>query len=621
MRGDFYQYVPKDARRNAEFRRKYIAQANDDPKLQEELWIMCSRDLLFWVNTFLWTVNQREHPSCPVRPFITWDFQDDVLRSIEDALDEKHDLVIEKSRDMGGTYLSLIPFLHRWQFRRGPLSFLLTSAKAELVDKPGDPKSLMWKLDFMLDKQPSWLRPKEVVRTEMHLENREFLNTIDGEASVEDAGRGGRYTGILNDEFAANPHARKILLSTQHAAYCRIFNSTCKGSTGMGGPFARLRKNPAYRKANMHWSRHPEKNRGLYGWDEEKNEPVVIDTAYRFPEGYQFQKPLTKEYPWRSPWYDNEVSRADNVMDIIQELDINDLDAGGRWFREDLVAAAEKLCLPALVQGMLLQKDGFWDDPVFEETSGGSLEIWVPLGKGRPPADRSYVVACDVAAGTDGDMSSNSVAVVIDDDTGEQVAQFTSKSLEPGDFADHAMSLGYFFAGRDSMALLNWEDNGTVGKQFRKRVILRGYGRLYRRKTDSKGWEKQGGNPGYSVQGKNKSAAFGELSRQVRDGLLLIRSAATVAEMREFVYGPNGEPVHDRALSAEENSSKGENHGDRVSAMAMAAVARRPKPRERSPAKTQERPEVAHGFYLGRVADRMKATRHTRGSRFSWHRR
>ena len=60
-------------------------------------------------------------------------------------------------------------------------TFLMLSRKEELVDKKGDPKSLFWKIDFLHDRQPRWLRaPCE--RMKMHCANVDTGSTIDGES-------------------------------------------------------------------------------------------------------------------------------------------------------------------------------------------------------------------------------------------------------------------------------------------------------------------------------------------------------------------------------------------------------------------------------------------------------
>ena len=80
----FYSTVPKNFEENLEFRSQVLDAALEDPAAREELWIACSRDLLFYVNVFGWTYDPRK--SNGVLPFITYPFQDDGLSQIQDCM-------------------------------------------------------------------------------------------------------------------------------------------------------------------------------------------------------------------------------------------------------------------------------------------------------------------------------------------------------------------------------------------------------------------------------------------------------------------------------------------------------------------------------------------------------
>ena len=165
-------------------------------------------------------------------PFITYPFQDKVLGILVDSIG-KEDIIIEKSRDMGATWLCLAVFLWRWQFWDGE-TFLLMSRKEDMVDKSGDPKTLMWKIDFMLEFQPSWLRPK-YERRQLHLANLQNGSTIDGESTTGEASKGDRRTAIMVDEFASVDDAsrpregHKLLEATKDVTNSRWFVSTHNG--------------------------------------------------------------------------------------------------------------------------------------------------------------------------------------------------------------------------------------------------------------------------------------------------------------------------------------------------------------------------------------------------------
>ena len=156
--GKWHLEVPRDAKGNLAFRRLILDRTENDKALRKDLTHACKNDILFYVNVFVSQFNPRRNGK-EVGPFITWDFQDEALLRILHHIDVQQDLVMEKSREMGATWLCLLAMdwmckFHPWK------KFLCVSRNAEAVDKPNDPDSLFWKLDFITEYQPEWLRPK-----------------------------------------------------------------------------------------------------------------------------------------------------------------------------------------------------------------------------------------------------------------------------------------------------------------------------------------------------------------------------------------------------------------------------------------------------------------------------
>ena len=145
MQSEFYDLVPRDPAQNLKFREEMVQMGSTDKKAAEELYIMCSRDMLFYINTFCWTYDPRVGDG--TLPFITYDFQNESFGDLHDCIG-KRDIVIKKSRDMGASWMLLTVFEYMWHFRPSQ-SFLLVSRNEDYVDKPGNPKSLFWKIDFI----------------------------------------------------------------------------------------------------------------------------------------------------------------------------------------------------------------------------------------------------------------------------------------------------------------------------------------------------------------------------------------------------------------------------------------------------------------------------------------
>ena len=59
MTTEYYNLVPKDRRKNLEFRKWMIQLGTEDLEQRSELWMMCSRDILFYINVFGWLLEPR----------------------------------------------------------------------------------------------------------------------------------------------------------------------------------------------------------------------------------------------------------------------------------------------------------------------------------------------------------------------------------------------------------------------------------------------------------------------------------------------------------------------------------------------------------------------------------
>jgi phage terminase large subunit len=300
-----YAFVPKPTAENLLFRKRIILRAEDDVAFRRQMWNVCRRDILFWLNTFCWTYDPRKGETKRLVPFLTWPFQDEAVLSLKESLG-KECVLVEKSRDMGASWLILALFTHAWQFE-GMGSYGLASSTEALVDAPHNPKSLFWKVDKLLECQPRWLVPP-LLRQKLLLKNLRTGSTMDGTATTADMFRGDRRTAILMDEFAAFEPADAVKANAAaHAASdCRIFNSTYQGAAGM---FYDLSISEM-KKISMHWARHPEKSKGLY-----------YDAKGKA----------------RSPWYDQKCKELIVPAMIACELDMDPVGSASQFFPAELI--------------------------------------------------------------------------------------------------------------------------------------------------------------------------------------------------------------------------------------------------------------------------------------------
>lgn len=506
----------------------------------------CSRDLLFFVNAFCWTYDPRK-TEAPVLPFITYDFQDSALLDIEHSITGGRDLVLEKSRDMGASWMCLTVFYWRFLFRKYQ-SFMMVSRKADLVDKRGDPDSLFWKIDFITKHLPGWMIP-EFTRNEMHFHNESNGSTIDGESTTGDVGVGGRRTAIMLDEFAKVEQGYRVLEATRDNTKCRIFNSTPEGPSGAYYDMRQnaIKQDTPTKLITLHWVLHPEKSKGLY-----------YDSANR---------------P-RSPWYDYECSRVANLREIAKELDI-DYEASGYQFFDPAHLDRQKAehVRPPDLKGDLDFDDRTCQPNGFLTREGGHLHLWTSDAfqldeSGKPPKTHTYVVGCDVGVGTG---SSNSTVSVVIAETGEKVAEYANANITDWKFANFVVALCRWFKSKNDLgAYLIWEANGP-GRSFGDQVLKSGYYNIYYREQSEGSTRKRASDyPGWYTTQENKRALLADLRRAEAQNEFVNHSAASADERRYYIHLPNGSIEHSDSVTTEDPTGARGNHGDRVIADALA---------------------------------------------------
>jgi hypothetical protein len=498
---------------------------------------MCARDMLFAINAFAYTYDPRKPQ--PTIPFITYQYQDDGFAALLDAYG-KYDLLTEKSRDMGLSWMMLTLFWWKWQFHSRQ-SMMMVSRIEDLVDKKNEPDCLFWKIDFIIEHLPPWLRPT-FERQKLSLYNLDNNSSITGASTTSETSRGGRKTAILFDEFAAVPDGHSMLRASIGNTNCRLFNSTPQGTANAFFDLAE----GSIKKLRIHWTMHPEKAEGQY----------------------------VSEYgKARSPWYDLQCQRAAHPQEIAQELDIDYLGSSFQFFDAmSLQNVMQQDVLAPFLTGELDYSETTADPHHFVSLPRGRLLLWTHLEAGciRPPDDRHYVVGCDVAAGTG---ASNSVAVVFDRGSREQVAELATSTMRPDQFAKAVVALCRWFKHKGGMpAYLIWEANGP-GREFGDAVIETGYRHVYYRKNEQALAKKQSNFPGWYATRETKGKLMGNYRAALTNRTIKVRSRTQVQECREYVFTPTQTIEHARSLTTIDPSGARENHGDRPTAGALCVEA------------------------------------------------
>ncbi|MFH1538656.1 MAG: hypothetical protein ABIH66_06840 [bacterium] len=255
-----------------------------------------AKGCICFINEYCITLNPDAEPA--ETRFELYDYQAGLIRRLFGALFEQRFVHIDKSRQMGISWLTQAFKLYCLLFVPG-FSSLTLSRKANDVDDGGENStadSLFGRVRFMFEKLPDWMRERADAKF-THLRVTAACNPgafLVGEGANPEAARHGSYMFGDWDEMARTPFARTIRAGWRRSVRSGIYLSTPKGKNN---EFARLKKTKAEKleHTSIHWRLHP-----AYG-----------EGAYRDEDGR-----------WRSPWYDRETQDMTDD-EVAGELDIS----------------------------------------------------------------------------------------------------------------------------------------------------------------------------------------------------------------------------------------------------------------------------------------------------------
>jgi len=245
------------------------------------LWHLCARPdnpiegAKFFINTFGWTFDPRPERKPGHLPFLTFEFQDKAIADFIEHVDSGRDWFIEKSRDMGMSWLIFVWLpLWYWLFRDSA-NFLLGSYKEDLVDDRTI-DSLFGKIDYALLSLPKWLLPArfrmDKHRTHMRLLSPSTGNVITGDTMNANFGRGARKTAVLFDELGSWDWAKEAWDGAADSTSCRVANSTPKGYN-----FYAMLRESGIDISTFHWREHPLKDAQWYAFEQNRrNDEAAI---------------------------------------------------------------------------------------------------------------------------------------------------------------------------------------------------------------------------------------------------------------------------------------------------------------------------------------------------------
>ena len=228
-----------------------------------------------WIRDWTVTYDPRVQNGPSRMPFVLFERQREFIGFLNALLAANANGLVEKSRDMGATWLACAFSVWLWLYSDGA-SVGWGSRKEQLVDKIGDPDSIFEKMRIIIRSLPREFWPKKFNdQTDMpfmRIVNPETGATITGEAG-DNIGRGGRKLIYLLDEAAHVERPEKVEAALGDNTNIQVAISSVHGT---GNLFHRRRElgvewetgqKAIAGKTNvfvMDWRDHPNKTQAWY---------------------------------------------------------------------------------------------------------------------------------------------------------------------------------------------------------------------------------------------------------------------------------------------------------------------------------------------------------------------
>lgn len=165
---------------------------------------VCRSDFWYWLRNYAWFADPKSDDPRQLRkiPLLLWPAQEEILRFLLAGLHQKRDRCLNKSREIGATWLAcaLLYWLSAIAEEREGFAALAISRVEDLVDD-GTNNSIFGKIRFQHKMQPTFLRAP-IARDARMIVEFDKGGTIEGESTNSSAGRSGRYAVVLADEWA-----------------------------------------------------------------------------------------------------------------------------------------------------------------------------------------------------------------------------------------------------------------------------------------------------------------------------------------------------------------------------------------------------------------------------------
>ena len=216
-------------------------------------------------------------------PFLLFPKQVEAVEWIVARWEKREDGLVEKSRDMGVSWICVAVAVWMWVYRKGVV-IGFGSRKEDYVDRIGDPSSLFWKIRAFVSMLPPRMRPAGYDEKK-HAPFMRVLNPANGSAIIGEAGsnigRGARTSIYFKDESAFYEQPEQIDAALSQTSNCKIDVSTPNGE---GNPFWRKRFGGKMPVFVFDWRDDPRKGQDWY--DKQVNDLDAVVLAQEVDRDY-----------------------------------------------------------------------------------------------------------------------------------------------------------------------------------------------------------------------------------------------------------------------------------------------------------------------------------------------
>lgn len=577
----FYKYYPKDPAENLRWRLRCRERALEDLHFRHALYDACMEDVLFFFGFALWVHEPRA--KVKMKPFIPWLHQEPVILGMDEAITEAVEtekplsLTVKKSRAQGGTYIYLGVQIRRALREPGFSAGLVTRNEA-LVDSSTDSSAVMYKLAWMLDRLPFWMLRGYERSLSAHTISLPNKSLWVGYSATGDVARGGRLTMFAFDEpgseeFVAANKDYKVMSSVSHVSNCTFLVSTFGVDSGV---FYESATDPNNRRVfTLDWKDNPDHSKNAYEFrdgiayavrpEEQKEVEEYIATHSQELRSIAHRGHNMKAGKIRSPWYDAHCLLPGGTPRFIaRELDMDPRGAVGKVFPSDLLDQVKrKHCKQPVWRGTPVFDSETLELKGLVTRDDGPLKLWFQPGPDFSCPLGPFIVGCDMAVGSDGAYSSNSVASGIDDRTGEQVLEYTVKGMPLIKFGRIVVGLCRWLR----RAYLGWEDSGMAGPFAKEVMEVLYYGHIYYREVAEFGSRKKTRKAGWwNGTDADKAELFEKMALAMETEAYTPRSEPMIVECGEYEWD-KGKIVH---APTKNKGATEKAHGDRCIAAGVS---------------------------------------------------